>query len=562
MSEKEKVTSSEEITENANETVKEEKVKKEKTKKGKKFNSKKLKHGAMATAFTCVFIALVVLVNVIATILFDKYPITLDLTENKIYSISEDAEKYVKKIDKKVTVTVLANRDDFESFGAEYTKTASEILDKYRKHNDNIEVKYIDFLSNPDVMSDYADQTNLGAYDIIFETKSVDSEGNEFKRVKVVGLMDMVNIKDEIVEYYVSAGYDVASIDSEIETYVMNYGHSSTFSLYNSYGMLGTSNAETAFVTAFMAVADDNPITITFLNANRSEAELPYFKSLLDANGYMVNEINISTDAIPEDSNVLVMAAPKLDYTAEEIDKIDKFLDNNGDLNKTLIYMASVEQGDTPNIDEFLEEYGLVIEDAIIYEQEEGYYYSGNNFLARQYLVGEYYLDGFDADANAYFYVPYSRAITPLYEEDGMKVVWTYLASSPNAYMVDMETEKMKQEGMLYSMAIGAKSKFVQDEENNTWSEFSHIIAFGTEGFFADSALASPMFKNSDMIITMLNEITNKKQGVIITPKAVNAVTFDINEKQADVLKYTFVFIIPIVILVTGFVIYLRRKNK
>ncbi|MBQ8378246.1 MAG: Gldg family protein, partial [Oscillospiraceae bacterium] len=407
-----------------------------------------------------------------------------------------------------------------------------------------------------------ADQKNLGAYDIIFETSSVDSQGNKFKRVKVVGLMDMVNIKEEILEYYVSAGYDTASIDSEIETYVMNYGHSSTFSLYNSYGMLGTSNAETAFVSAFMAVVDDNPITITFLNANRSEAELPYFKSLLDANGYMVNEINISTDEIPEDTNVLVMAAPKLDYTSEEIDKIDKFLDNDGNLKKSLIYMASVEQGETPNIDEFLEEYGLVIENSIIGEYEEGYYYSGNPFLTRQFMVGEYYLDGFDADENAYFYVPYSRAITPLYEEDGMKVVWTYLASSSNAYTVDIDTEEKKQKGMLYSMVIGAKSKFVEDAEGNVSSDFSHVIAFGTEGFFADSALASAMFENSDMIITMLNEITNKKQGIIITPKAVNAVTFDINEKQANMLKYTFVFIIPAVILITGFVIYLRRKNK
>ena len=41
MSEKEKVTSSEEITEKIEETVTEEKVKKEKTKKDKKFNSKK-----------------------------------------------------------------------------------------------------------------------------------------------------------------------------------------------------------------------------------------------------------------------------------------------------------------------------------------------------------------------------------------------------------------------------------------------------------------------------------------------------------------------------------------
>ena len=69
--------------------------KEKKTKDGKKFNAKKLKHGTMATVFTCVFVALLVLVNVVTTMLFDRYPITIDLTTNKIYSVSNDTEDYV-----------------------------------------------------------------------------------------------------------------------------------------------------------------------------------------------------------------------------------------------------------------------------------------------------------------------------------------------------------------------------------------------------------------------------------------------------------------------------------
>lgn len=535
------------------------KVKKDKKDKNK-FNTKKLKHGAMATAFTCVFIAVVVLVNVIATVIFDRFPITIDLTENKIYSISEEAEEYVKKIDKKVTVTVLAKKDDFESFGGEYTKSASELLEKYRKTNSNIEVRYIDFLSNPDIMSEYADQSTLGSYDVIFETSSKDSDGNEFKRVKVVGLMDMVNIKDEIYEYYVSAGYDSSAIDSEVQSYVVGYGHSQTFSLYNSYGMLGTSNAESAFVSALMTVADDSAITVTFLNAERNEAELTYFKSLLNANGYIVNEINITTEEIPSDTNVLVMPAPKLDYTTEEIEKVDKFLDNNGELKKNLIYMASIEQGDTPNIDEFLEEYGLKIEKTLIGDAQSSY--ASDPFKTFQTLVGEYYLNSFDGTENSYYYVPYSRPVTALYEEDGMKVVWKYLASSSKAYEADLEKETVEQNGTLYSFCIGAKCKFTTDDEGNNIQDYSHILAFGTEGFFDDSVLATTQFKNGDLIISMLNEITGKKQDIVLKPKSVNAVTFDITDKQATVLKYTFVFVIPILTLVIGLVVYIRRKNK
>lgn len=537
---------------------------KEKSKKSKKdkknFNSKKLKHGAMATAFTCVFIAVVVLVNIIATVIFDRFPITIDLTENKIYSISEEAEKYVKNIDKKVTVTVLAKKDDFESFGGEYTKSASELLEKYRKTNSNIELRYVDFLSNPDIMSEYADQSNLGSYDIIFETSSKDADGNDFKRVKVVGLMDMVNIKDEIYEYYASAGYDTSAIDSEVQSYVVGYGHSQTFSLYNSYSMLGTSNAESAFVSALMTVADDSAIKVTFLNSNQKEEELTYFKSLLNANGYLVDEVDIATEEIPSDTSVIVIPAPKLDYTSEEIAKVDKFLDNDGNFKKNLIYMASIEQGDTPNLDEFLEEYGLKIEKTLIGDAQ--YCYASDPFKTFQTLVGEYYLNSYDGNENSYYYVPYSRPVTALYEEDGMKVVWKYLASSSKAYEADPDTGTVEQNGTLYSFCIGAKCKFTNDEEGNSIQNYSHILAFGTEGFFDDSVLATTQFKNGDLIISMLNEITGKKQDIVLKPKSVNAVSFDITEKQATVLKITFVFIIPILTFVVGIVVYFRRKNK
>ena len=92
------------------------KEKKLKDKKERKFNSKKFKHGAMATAFTCVFIAVVVLVNVVATILFDRFPITIDLTENRYIPFQRTQGDYIEGINKEVTVTVLATEDALKTF--------------------------------------------------------------------------------------------------------------------------------------------------------------------------------------------------------------------------------------------------------------------------------------------------------------------------------------------------------------------------------------------------------------------------------------------------------------
>ena len=85
----------------------------EENNKKKKTEHKKLKHGFMSTAFTVAFVAVIVLVNVVATALFDRYPITFDLTENNAFSISDKSEEYVKKIDTDVLITVFAKEDDF-----------------------------------------------------------------------------------------------------------------------------------------------------------------------------------------------------------------------------------------------------------------------------------------------------------------------------------------------------------------------------------------------------------------------------------------------------------------
>ena len=76
----EKVTSSN--SEKLKKIVDEEKKSKKKNKDSELEGvvAKKLKHGTMATALTCVFLAVLVLLNVVTTVLFERYPINIDLT--------------------------------------------------------------------------------------------------------------------------------------------------------------------------------------------------------------------------------------------------------------------------------------------------------------------------------------------------------------------------------------------------------------------------------------------------------------------------------------------------
>lgn len=58
--------------------------KEKKDKKEKKGISKKLKHSTLSLILTIVVICAVVLVNVTATMLFERYPLAWDMTDKKI----------------------------------------------------------------------------------------------------------------------------------------------------------------------------------------------------------------------------------------------------------------------------------------------------------------------------------------------------------------------------------------------------------------------------------------------------------------------------------------------
>lgn len=76
----------------------------------------------------------------------------------------------------------------------------------------------------------------------------------------------------------------------------------------------------------------------------------------------------MSDELSPEDYDITVLPAPINDLTEDCITKLDDFLYNGGDLDRDLIYIADVLQYSTPNIDDFLEVWGIEIGGSIVYE--------------------------------------------------------------------------------------------------------------------------------------------------------------------------------------------------
>lgn len=526
------------------------KEKKEK-KQEKAFNTKKLKHGTMATVLTCVFIALLVMVNIVTTMIFDRYPVTIDLTSDKIYSVSEDSEEYVKNVDVDVTVTIFADEEAYTNYSA-YNKQAVELLKNYCKLNDHISYRFMDIDSNPDVVKNYTD--SVSQFDIIFETNT-EIDGEKIQRTRKLGMVDLLSFNSEFVSELSQSGY---SIDMLVE----QAGSDLTFLAYYG-GYVESSNAEQAFTSALMTVTDPHPVYVTILTGRSEITDLAYFQTLLVANGYNVNSVDITKEDIPENTSVIVVPAPKTDYLEAEITKLSDFLNNDGDLGRQLIYIASYGQDDTPNIDEFLEEYGLSIGDGVICETYQSNYYNYPFITTATNLS-----DSFDQDITASEPVIsswFTRPVNALFEEKDMITVQEYIKSTDDAYTADVsmttgEISDRIETGEQCYMAVGSKAKFLNDSEGTT--VYSSILCFGSEYLLNDNILAAEQYNNREYVLSVINGITHKTDGVTITPKTITGNAFDINERQKNILKWTFSAIIPAAVLAVGIVVWIRRKNK
>ena len=527
--------------------------KEKKTKDGKKFNPKKLKHGTMATVFTCVFVALLVLVNVVTTMLFDRYPITIDLTTNKIYSVSNDTEDYVKKVNVDVQVTIFADENTYTNYSS-YNKQAVELLKNYCKLNHHITYRFVDIDSHPEIVKEYTD--TISQFDMIFETKTK-VDGKEISRTRKLGMLDLLTFTDEFEEKLSQSGYSIDTLAQQAG------GDLSFLSYYGSY--VESSNAEQAFTSALMTVTDPNPVYVTILTGRSELTQLTYFQTLLTANGYNVNTVDITSEDIPADTDVVVIPAPKTDYLAEDITKVSDFLNNDGNLGKQLLYIASYGQEDTPNLDEFLSEYGLSVGKGVICESDSGKYYNSPCVT-----VASTVSDNFTQDVstkNPAILSALCRPVNTLFDEQDMVSTDAYLKSSDSAYTANVEISQTTGQvnigdalvkGQQNYMAVGSKAKFTDDNK----TLYSNVIAVGSEGMLSDTYLQYSQYQNSEYFISVINGLTGKTAGITITPKTITGNVFDITQQQKTVLKWTFCLGVPVVVLIVGIVIWARRKNK
>ena len=523
------------------------------------FSSKKFRHGSMAVLFTVVFAVALVLLNIVATALSERFPLTIDLTANRDYTITlaEQHQVFVEGIDNDINVIVCAGADDVDSgmyaqymynfylledstVGYRYYNQMKVFLDDFHKINPHINVTWRNPMSSSDFASlsqKYSDE-NIQYGDIIVESSFENAEGDTIERYRVIKATDLFDQQD-------TSGYAQYGMDT--------------------YKVAG-SKLETSLVSAFYVVTSEESIQVTVIGGH-SSGDVTGLEDLLKQNNYEFTTIeNLMTEDIPAETQIAVIYAPMQDFDPSEITKLEQFLDNDGSLGKDLLYVASISQPTLPNLEDFLAEWGFEFANEAVYTSSAGRYNTYPFYVFGQEGDTDY-TEFMTLDSSRRIYpVPY-RTCSLLFEESGTRTAEVILQSDDASVGMPLDADENWKESDATShgpFALVAMTTQYDFMGTTQMEVESHVIVFSSENFLQSGIVDNTSFSNSTLALNIFNDVAGVEAPIEIRSREIATTTFYdqiMGTPATLIIQIVFVAILPILLLITGLVIYIRRKN-
>ena len=502
-------------------------AKKEARKSRRALKERAFKRGWFSVFLVVLFIAAVIIVNIIAATLNEKIPaLTFDTTGTESFELTQDTLDYLANLKEDITIIVLGEEKDFKN-GGEYYIQANTLFHEYERNSDHIKVEYVDMSTDPTFSSKYPNES-LSYYGVIVQGE------NDYKYLTERDMFD-VQIDYNTYNYYIAGSMVEEAVTSAI--------------LYDT--------------TA------DKP-KVTFVSDINGQ-DYDFFKRFLETNGFVTDEVSPAVGSIPEDTSVLVLYDPTVDLNESFVDTISKFLNNDGKLGKQLLYVAPSALKEFPNIDSLLEEWGVAVENAYALENDSNFTAPlGNNL----YLFAAQYKDmtftaGMKNSSLPFCVISgFTKPIKILDETNtNISSLMTLSDKSSVVYPAESGDEAEPEQVDTPNVNLGVISKKTSTENTNeetgeTSNKESDIIVLGCSLGLDESLLRSAVYGNSSYIISVLNSVTGRGDvGISIEAKSLESEELGITSAQINVLGTLFIVILPIAVIIAGFVIFMKRRN-
>lgn len=435
----------------------------------------------------------------------------LDFTQDKIYSLSDMSKQIAEAVNEEVKITLI-----------NMPEAQIDFANKYNSVNKNIKVEVIDDVtSRTDLMDEYGFTAN--SYVILVESG---------ERNKILTDVDLYT-------------YD-----------------------YTTYKQIDTT--EEALTNAIIDVTTDKkPIIYNLTGHNKYSSDYFYYFLLdLQDEAYEINDLDLLTvKEVPDDCSVLMITTLAEDITKAEKDSILKYIEKGG---KIILFSDPNATGkEMPNFQKVLDEYGISISKGAVLEQDSSrMLYSSPSAILVTVSPYSSVTKETSMNMNACFMTSGKIDVdNDKLEELHAEVEILATTSSDSFYRTDYSissTSKTDKDEDAGNSTVGALIRKTIDEETT-----SELIVYANNVFITNFQIpisqqqamyALDFYNNEDLAMNSIAYLT-ERENMITIRKDTETSAYTVTEQQ-NLIILSIIFVIPVVIIILGIVIWQIRRRK
>ncbi len=500
---------------------------------------RRLQHGRTATLITVGVVILAIMFNLVFYVLGERFPLTVDLSSDGIFSLSEESVSVAKGITAPISVVVFVDEEVFSnpqsSAAQSYTGGYEELakifsefynaLKLYGSYSDEqVSTTYINMNKNPTAVNQYAAYKGeaIEEMDILFIC------GDRCNTIKLDNLF--------------------------------------TFDTY-TYEIL-SSDVEKVLASQFQAIQGETERVLTVFTGHSEDGSvMSGLSDIYSLNGYKIEEVDLTRSVeISKNTVCAIIPAPSKDYSDETIERLRAWLSNDGKEGRNLMVFTH-PTADCPNLYEFLSvEYGLEVTNNIVVETDMNRIYAYNKFCAFADVPTTDFTQNGTGEESTLFIN--TRQIIPHWEEKSDSN-WQYsvnlvtFADSARLMAIDdinnNNTNAQEYDDTIVGMAVAVKEGFQNALQTAT---VTRVMVCGSASAVYKDVTSITTTENENLFLDAMTELAGATNTINISSKSVENETISFAPLTQVLVGWgLFTVLLPLVLLLTGLLVFLRRRH-
>lgn len=448
-------------------------------------------------------VVLVLAILVLANYFLARHHYRIDFTEAKIHSLADQSIKVLKNLKQDVLIKA------FFREGNAGRARMEALLKIYAYHSNKIKPEFIDPDKNPGIVKRYG-VTQDGT--TIFESSDKENRITTTTEEDITNALIKISREKKKMIYFLE-------------------GH-------------GEGSIEVTEDSGFSAAKDE-----------------------LQKLGYEVKKLTLAlSETFPQDCALLIIPGPKKDLLPNELETIKSYIGRGG----RVFFMVDPETA--PGLTPFLLGYGVKLENDVVVDTVSRLF-GGDYFMP---VITEYEPQEITANFRYATFFPYARSVNvaePKPEGVNVNIIGKTSPNSWSERQLDQKTAAFDKDkdiqgpiplaAVVTVKSMEEKKEAVEKPEEKKEREEKKPEA--RLAVFGDSDFASNRYYNfsgnGNLFLNTVNWLTQEADLISIQPKTTTPRTIQLTPSQGRLIFFMSVIILPLVILVLGISVWIRRRS-